>query len=172
MWTVFGDWVLSDDPADWVSWLTLLVSVVVAGAGIAIALSQRRLQRFQLRHELFDRRLLIYQEAQKLVWQIYLEARVSDEDMRHFHVATGLAPFILERTTVEYLKEVSQKARRLLELNSREAKALAHDREHGSEEFPAKRLAEREEIWQSIQWFEAQAPILPVHFARYFQIVE
>jgi hypothetical protein len=106
----------------WISWVNALgipvFGLVVAGAGVYIAWQQKRIADIRLRHELYDRRLRVYDAAKTLLVAYLTNAKLSGDDYIAYRRGTADAVFLLDADIVEYLEELRRQAERLMRLQA------------------------------------------------------
>ena len=86
--------------------LTLMVAIGVAG----LAYQQYQLGRAKLKLDLFEKRLLVFNETQKL-----LNANVTDkpeglERVYQFRIATSQSPFLFDSDIIDLLEEIDNRS--------------------------------------------------------------
>ena len=95
---------------DWVDIMTALLTPTIAVLGSVIAILQWRINRFRLKHELFDKRYDIYTAAMAFLVSIIQNGKVKEEDRLHFLAGTKGAKFLFPGKLNEYLDQIHSKA--------------------------------------------------------------
>jgi hypothetical protein len=136
-----------------------LATIVVAIVGVGIAWGQFSLARMRMQHDLYDRRYKVFEGARRLLAEIAIESRITNKQVFTYLRETGDAIFLLDRSTVAYMKELENKARRLAVLGT----VLATD------DHPNKGTAIDEEA-KLLQWFADQFEVLIDKFKPFLQL--
>jgi hypothetical protein len=101
----------------WVSCVQALglpiFGLVIAGASVYIAWQQNRIADIRLRHELYDRRLRVYEAAKTLLVAHLINGKLSGDDYIAYRRGTADAVFLLDAGVVDYLGEQRKKGRAL-----------------------------------------------------------
>ena len=109
----------------WVSWVQALglpiFGLVIAGASVYIAWQQKRIADIRLRHELYDRRLKVYDAAKSLLVAHLINGKLSGDDYIAYRRGTADAVFLLDAGVVEYLGALQKRAERLMRLRTEQA---------------------------------------------------
>src|SRR5271165_3289996 len=92
---------------------TAVVTIVVAIVGAVIAWGQFSLARMRMQHDLYDRRYKMFESTRRLIAEIVREGRSTNQHVLTYLRETGDAVFLLDRSTVAYMNELEQQARRL-----------------------------------------------------------
>lgn len=104
----------------WVSWVQALglpiFGLVIAGASVYIAWQQKRIADVRLRHELYDRRLKVYEAAKALLVAHLINGKLSEDDYIAYRRGTADVVFLLDAGVIEYLGELQKQAERLIRL--------------------------------------------------------
>src|ERR1700693_3089439 len=104
----------------WIFWAQALglpiFGLVIAGASVYIAWQQKRIADIRLRHELYDRRLKVYEAAKTLLVAHLMNGKLSGDDYFAYRRGTADAVFLLNVGVVEYLEELQKRAERLMRL--------------------------------------------------------
>ncbi len=90
------------DP-QWTSYLSALLTPIVAVLGSFIAYRQWRLAQNKLKFDLFDRRLAIYEAIGSLLASIMTSGEAKDDEVIKFLVATREAKWLFDASIAEYL---------------------------------------------------------------------
>lgn len=113
----------------WVFWAQALglpiFGLVIAGASVYIAWQQKRIADIRLRHELYDRRLRVYEAAKTLLVAHQMNGKLSGDDYIAYLRGTADAVFLLDAGVVEYLKELQKQAVALIGLRAEQADEFA-----------------------------------------------
>lgn len=97
----------------------------IIGVGILyIAIQQWRINQNRLRHELFDRRFVMFEAARDLILAILREAEIGPQDLRTFIGQTVGSRFLFSRKVNKYVETLVAKARELQKIQ-RSLDALA-----------------------------------------------
>ena len=104
---------LSPETKDWISVVTAVASAASAIIALAIAVwvfvQQRRLQRQQLRQDLFDKRFAVYAAVETLMVDIIrLTGSVTWTDQGKFLAAIEPAEFLFGADVTAYLGEIQE----------------------------------------------------------------
>ena len=146
----------------WVSWAQAfglpLFGLVIAGASVYIAWQQKRIADIRLRHELYDRRLRVYEAAKTLLVAHLINGKLSDDDYIAYRRGTADAVFLLEAGVIDYLEELRKRAERLMRLRTE----LAEIREDMSKDAQYHQLVD--ENAQIETWLSQQFEILIARF--------
>jgi hypothetical protein len=136
-----------------------VVTIVVAIVGAVIAWGQFSLARMRMQHDLYDRRYKLFDGARTLVAEILMEGRSTNKQILTYLRDTNDAIFLLDRSTVAYMKELEEQARRLAFLGT----ILATD------DHPNRDAAADEEA-ELLQWFTGQFEVLIDEFKPFLQL--
>jgi hypothetical protein len=138
---------------------TAVVTIVVAIVGAVIAWGQFSLARMRMQHDLYDRRYKMFESTRRLIAEIVREGRSTNQHVLTYLRETGDAVFLLDRSTVDYMKELEEQARRLAFLGT----ILATD------DHPNRNAAIDEEA-ELLQWFTDQFEVLIDKFKPFLQL--
>lgn len=98
----------------WTAYLSALLTPIVAVLGSVIAYRQWRTAQNKLKHELFDRRFVVYSAATTLLASIMSSGRAKDDELFKFLSATRDAKWLYNSEIADYLeKELWRKATEL-----------------------------------------------------------
>ncbi|MBU0683866.1 MAG: hypothetical protein ABIH85_02390 [Candidatus Omnitrophota bacterium] len=95
--------------------LALLTSIV-GGLGAWIAYAQWKINQRRLQHELFDRRIKVYQDVAAYIANILVSGKVKKEEIFPFLRDTKHSVFIFDKEIADYVDEIQKKANSLLSL--------------------------------------------------------
>ncbi len=95
---------------DWIDLLSALTMPVIAIIGVYIAYQQRSINKNRLKHELFDRKYLIFEATKNFIFAIIKDPTVKNEDTYKFLTETKGALFIFEENIFDYLNLIHEKA--------------------------------------------------------------
>ena len=114
-----------------------LLTPVVAGVGIWIAIQQTNIQRNKLKLDRFDRRFTIYEAAMTFVSTIASSDKVDDNIYREFIAKTRGARFMVSQDIDEYLREILKKVNALRAVKSMmsETPASPEEREKAAQRW-------------------------------------
>jgi hypothetical protein len=142
----------------WVSWAQAfglpIFGLVIAGASVYIAWQQKRIADIRLRHELYDRRLRVYEAAKTLLVAHLINGKLSGDEYFAYRRGTADAVFLLDAGVVDYLGEIQERAERLMRLRTEQAEI----REDMSKETKYRKLVD--ESAQIETWLTQQFDIL------------
>ncbi len=103
-------------PSQWIEWAQVLgipsLAVTVSFATYRSGHWQVRIAREKLRHDLYERRYVIYQAFHDLLMAIGEKDDVESE-LKRANVARGQCPFLLERRLRLYLERLYEEAVRI-----------------------------------------------------------
>ncbi len=94
-----------------------IIGVVIAAIVAYIAWQQHKTNRDKLRLDLYDRRFKVFDRVKIFVTDVFLEQRVSEEQLGQYRGATAEATFLFKDDILEYLKDVTKKAYELQRVN-------------------------------------------------------
>jgi hypothetical protein len=95
-----------------------IFGLVIAGASVYIAWQQKRIADIRLRHELYDRRLKVYDAAKSLLVAHLINGKLSGDDYIAYRRGTADAVFLLDAGVIEYLGELQKRAECLIRLRA------------------------------------------------------
>jgi hypothetical protein len=133
-------------------WWTVVLGVANFLVAMWIAINQSTQENRKHKKDLLDRRLAIYQAADKAIKEVLRSANVADETLGQYLEQFDLAHFLLTRDAVNYLTLLQQK---MLCLRSTTF-LLAEDRTMTGE----RRKAVAEEKRDLLLWFGQQRAVL------------
>lgn len=147
----------------WIQTLQALLTPVIGGLACWIAYQQYRTNDIKLRHDLFDRRLAVYDALRSFLGKIFRDGRTSYEDCLTLLRSTTQADFLFGPEIPSYIEGLYQKG---IEL-----KSLA-DQLHGDDRLPVG--TERNRVAQDetelLKWFLDQSEIARQHFRKYLHL--
>jgi hypothetical protein len=126
------------------------------------ATQQAHIAAVRLQHDLFDRRFGIYEEVQKLCIEATQRSNITSNTLRSFVINTDRAVFLFDQHVADYLKQMQQKAMRLMFV----ADALAD----GSTYAEALRDRAAEERAELATWFNDELEILVDKFRPFLAL--
>lgn len=88
----------------WTTWLTALLTPIVAILGIYIASRQWQTARNKLKFDLFEKRFAVYEASKSFLDSIASSGKVKDEELFKFLLATRQARWLLDVELANYLK--------------------------------------------------------------------
>lgn len=145
----------------WTSYISALLTPVIAVLGAYIAFRQWRLGQNKLKLDLFDRRFSVYVAARDFLAGIMTSGRAKDDEIFKFLASTREAKWLLNDEVADYLqKTLSDKAIRLACLQA-ELEGV------GVGDVRSQNVSEQTEIKQ---WLLSQYEILDTHFSKYLQL--
>ncbi len=145
----------------WTTYLSALLTPIVAVLGSLIAYRQWRLSQNKLKLDLFDRRFSVYEAARNLLASIMTSGKAKDEEIFKFMVATREAKWVLNAQVDEYLnKQLYHKALDLQTLSS----------ELGGVPVGEERTSNVNRQSEIKKWFLAQYDVLDEHFSPFLQL--
>ena len=112
---------------DWIDLLSALTMPIIATIGIYIAYQQRAINKNRLKHELFDKKYLIFEATKEFIFAIIQDPTVKDEDANKFLNGTKGALFIFETDIVDYLNTLYEKAIKLRVHDKRDEHDEVHE---------------------------------------------
>jgi hypothetical protein len=146
-------------PPYWLQILQGLAVPVVAGVGAWIALQQMFIARTKLQHDLYERRLRVYEATRSFLANIQANGNVLDKETAEFNAATTDAVFLFNRHIAHYLRETI--CQRALDLQSFEAELkIATEGRQGLVEKSSDRL----------DWLSEQLQKLPEVFDAFLRL--
>jgi uncharacterized ubiquitin-like protein YukD len=102
--------VIAAAAAVFVTWWLGNGQLRIAKQQAATARQQAELAAVRLQHDLFDRRFVIYEAAQKLALEVFETANVSREGLSAFIRSTEKSVFLLDKELTDYLIEMRKRA--------------------------------------------------------------
>ena len=145
----------------WTSYISALLTPIVACLGIYIAFRQWKTAQNKQKHDLFDRRFTVYDEARKFIASIMTSGRVNDEELYKFLYGTREAKWLFDLCVEDYLdKELHHKALYL--------QALASDLEDMS--VGSVRNSNVQKQLETKQWFLKQYDVLDTKFSPFLSL--
>ncbi|MCL7419985.1 MAG: hypothetical protein M8364_03680 [Methylobacter sp.] len=151
---------MAPDP-HWTTYLSALLTPIVAVLGSFIAYRQWRLAQNKLKFDLFDRRLTVYEAARTLLSSIMTSGKAKDEEVFKFMVSTREAKWLFNESVAEYLdKQLHHKAIDLQTLD-----AMLEGEPVGEER--TKNVHAQAEIKK---WFMAQYEVLDEKFSPFLKL--
>lgn len=94
----------------WNSYLSALLTPIVAALGLFIAYRQWHTARDKLKHELFDRRFSIYEAARDLCWSISESGKLEGDECARLSLKAMEAKWLLNDDISKYLESLCDKA--------------------------------------------------------------
>lgn len=145
----------------WTAYVQALLTPVIALFAVYVAASQWRTARNKLRLDLFEKRYVVYEAAQKFIGSIVTSGKVKDDSMFAYMTATRAAKWIVSLEVEEYLeRELYTPALKLQTLQSMlEGVPVGNER--------AKNVALQLELKTH---FNAQYKQLDICFSAYLQL--
>lgn len=134
-------------------WLTALMTPVVAILGLWIAYQQLKNQRYALRKDLTQQRLVIFNAVRELLEEGLGNPPPPIEAVDRFNLATVGAPFLFGPEVTTYLKELRQKYLEVWGISDQQA-----DEGFNNEPDKKKALATRREhrAWMRTQFLDSE----------------
>jgi hypothetical protein len=130
--------------------------LAIAKQQATIATQQAKLADIRLQHDLFDRRYAVYEAAQKLLFEVLREAKISDVAYDDFVHNSGKSIFLLSKELSEYIGELRANALKLLIVRGRLADPGLR--------MGDKRTMLAQEEGALVAWFTAQFTVLVEKF--------
>ena len=96
-------------------WLSALTAPLIAAFGVWIGLQQYRLQKYKLRHDLSDRRWVIFSATRELIRSSVVS--MSDDSLVTFDLAVVGASFLFGADITKYLATLRTSYCKLLEIS-------------------------------------------------------
>jgi hypothetical protein len=94
----------------WVDLLSALLVPAIAVVGLFIAFQQYRINQQRLRHELYERRLLVYRSVQKYLSEVIAEGKTSFQKAAVFYSEASEASFLFDSSVQELIDRIYEKA--------------------------------------------------------------
>jgi hypothetical protein len=82
-----------------------------------VATEQADIAREKLRHDLYERRYRVFDAARKLLCEVAIHRRASEDNLRAFVIDTGDAVFLFNDDLSNYLVEIRDRAQKLQSLS-------------------------------------------------------
>jgi hypothetical protein len=89
--------------------LSAALAPITAIVALGIAYRQYRLEKIKFRHELYEKRLAIYNSTMKMLSVVMRDADVSTADLFQFLQETNQSYFLLGKDVSDYLTELYKK---------------------------------------------------------------
>jgi hypothetical protein len=96
--------------ADWTTLAADLATPAIAAVVAFVTISQYRVSRDQMRHELFERRFDVYKKIQVFLSKILEKGRFEEESLPEFYDAMQKARFLFGEDVNGYLEEIKRHA--------------------------------------------------------------
>jgi hypothetical protein len=147
-------------------WLKIssgLLTPVIAVIAVYIAFQQQKINRLRLKHELFERRLAIYDSLKQFLGLVMREGKTSYETCITLLRDTNQSPFLFGAEISTYIEMVYNKG---LEL------AKAHQSLHGDQRLQngEDRNRTANQVSEILTWFSDQFDISRKHFEKYLSL--
>jgi hypothetical protein len=137
-------------------WFTALATPLIAIIGLCIAYQQHRLQRYQLKKDLFEKRWKIYLAVTKLL-ESSLRSKVEIEVVDQFNLDTMPASFLFGNEVANYLERLRDSYIRMSEISEDKSEpdfASDENKKVLNEELRIKRKWMREQLTESREVFK------------------
>ncbi len=102
-----------------IDFLKALLTPVIAGVTVYIAMQQLKTNQQKLRLELYDRRLRVYEEVKKILTIILRDANASIEDLYKFRNSVTEADFLFGPEIIKYIDEIYKRGCNLHNWNAK-----------------------------------------------------
>jgi hypothetical protein len=90
----------------WIQYGQALATPAIAVAGLAIAGGQFWIANIRLRHELYDRRLKVFEATKRLFAVVFADGKMTSEEYYKYIQDTSEVVFLLDDEIVSYLEEI------------------------------------------------------------------
>ncbi len=142
-----------------------LLTPVIALSMLYIAYQQWQINKINLRKELYDERLSIYESTIELIYTVQSLGYANNDHIIKFNRSTSNSVFLFGEDTTDYLKQVNNKALRLKHSNE------AIQRLSKNVEKNVKKLDDLSNIDTEIfTWFMDQPIIVENLFKKYLDL--
>ena len=94
-----------------------IITSIIAITAVTIAYFQWRINQLKVRHDLFEKRLKVYDATFKFIQIIIAKARPSKDDIYEFTENTRLSKFLFRKNISNYLKLLREKATALIRID-------------------------------------------------------
>lgn len=145
----------------WTSYLSALLTPVVAIFGIYIARRQAVTAQNKLKFELFQRRFSVYDEARAVIEIATNNGNLSEEMLKKFINGTGEARWLFDKPVDEYLRRKLGARAYLLTITTDRLNTLSIGEERSA---MLRNLAELQE------WFHTQQDVLDSMLGPYLEL--
>ena len=136
---------------DIIELLSAALAPITAIVALGIAYRQYRLEQTKFRHELYERRLAIFNSTMKLLGIVIRTANLEMSDLIKFLQETNQSYFLLGKDIADYLTEIYEKG---VDLNCRCEMLRGSDAAAGEE-----RMRITNEKKELLKWFAVQLVI-------------
>ncbi len=147
----------------WVDILQALLTPTIAVFGSYIAYQQWRIGKLRYKHELYDRRMAVYEKLMEHLGAIFRDAEFNNEAFADWYKASYEGYFLFDDDMVSYFDTINQKSRNLRSVNRTMTTNRAKENDSLWEEV-------REKDEQLRHWFEQQFDVARQKFARYLRL--
>ena len=127
--------------------LTPLIAITVA----YIAWQQYRINRTRLQHELYERRLAVFEVVRAFISGIIRSAKVDSDSLLKFHADTAEADFLFGIDVRNHIEKLYNKGVQLLEIHDK----LYPEGEHGLPVGPERKACSQQKS-EILKWFGSQ----------------
>jgi hypothetical protein len=145
----------------WIQYCQALAVPVIALAGVAIAAAQLFLAGVRLRHDLYDRRLKVFEAVKRLLAGVFANGKISPAEFYQYVQGTAEATFLLNDRTVKYLEKIRERAAKMMLVETRLQNQNLTDEARG-------KLADQEA--ELLTWFTSQPDTLVGIFKPLMQL--
>jgi hypothetical protein len=136
--------------------LSALLTPVLAGFGLWIALQQYRLAHDKVRLELFEKRHRVFRAVVALCAQVVQDGGAKHVDALQYLRDTAGADFLFNKEVTDYIDEVY---RRSVDLSLRTEQVAGGADQHHAAAVQAK--------WEGVTWFADQLKVARIKFRPY-----
>lgn len=144
---------------NWISVLTALLTPMIAIAGTAIGFLQWKISQNRLQHELFERRIKIYEIITTHIANGICHGTFTNEEETQFLRDTKHARFIFGKDIADFVDEIYKKSAALQLFTSREQQLKGAAFEEVANE--------RDEVFK---WFQTELHNIQNRFEKYLQL--
>jgi hypothetical protein len=106
----------------------IIVSIIAIGISLWVAIEQLKIQKRQLKKDLFDRRFVVYTDTRDFLNYVgQMDGRIilQGPEYHHFLESVEKAEMLFPATVHQYLKEIVMQAGELYAYRFKEAKAIS-----------------------------------------------
>lgn len=144
---------------NWISILSALLTPTIAVAGTAVAAFQWRINQNRLQHELFDRRIKIFETIASYVANAISRGTVQQGEEFQFLRETKHVIFLFDKEIANYVDDIYKK--------SVDLQFLSDPQNQLSGDALNKAVRKRKEVFE---WFTNELNNLPEKFKRFLQL--
>jgi hypothetical protein len=143
-------------------WFTALATPLIAIIGLCIACQQHRLQRYQLKKDLFEKRWKVYLAVIQLL-KSSLPSKIEIEVLDQFNLDTLPASFLFGNEVDHYLENLRQSYIRMSEISedkaepdfdSNENKKILNEELRNRRKWMREQFIESREVFKKYLWFD------------------